>query len=87
LEIWCWRRLAEIVGNYHTKNYVLYRVKKKDNILNTIKENGPNGFVTSCAGTSFKDTLLKEKWKGIEDKEEDVSSYWMTLGKRENTGS
>jgi hypothetical protein len=61
LEIRCGRRVEEIVGNYSVKNYVLYRVKKKDNILNTIKEKEPNGFVTSCAGTAFKDTLLKEK--------------------------
>jgi hypothetical protein len=32
-------------------------------------------------------TLLKEKEKGREDKEKDVSRYWMTLGKRENTGN
>jgi len=27
---------------------------------------------------------LKEGWKGCEDEEKDVSSYWMTAGKREN---
>jgi hypothetical protein len=28
--------------------------------------------------------LLKEIWTGREDEEEDVSSYWMTLRKRED---
>jgi len=40
LEMYCWRRLEEIVGNYRVKNYVLYRLKRKDNILNTIKRRG-----------------------------------------------
>jgi len=29
---------------------------------------------------------LKERWKGREDEEEDVNSYWMTLRKIEYTG-
>jgi hypothetical protein len=29
---------------------------------------------------------LKEKYKGREDEEEDVISYWMILRKREDTG-
>jgi len=28
---------------------------------------------------------LKENWKGTEDVDDDVSSYWMTLMKREDT--
>jgi hypothetical protein len=44
------------------------------------------GLVTSCVGTAFENTLLKEKSKGREDEEEGVSSYWMTLRKREGTG-
>jgi len=41
--------------------------------------------VTSCIGTAFYNTLLKEnyregkKWR--EDEDEDVSSCWMTLKK------
>jgi hypothetical protein len=37
LEMYCWRRLEEIVGTYRVKNYVLCRVKKTDSILNTTK--------------------------------------------------
>jgi len=36
--MYCWRRLEEIVKTNLVKNYVLYRIKKKDNILNTIKK-------------------------------------------------
>jgi hypothetical protein len=31
--------------------------------------------------------LLKERLKGLEYEEEEVSSYWMTLRKREDTGN
>jgi len=48
--------------------------RRKDNLL-----------VTSCVGSAFYDTLLKERLKGIEDNKEDVSSYWMTLKKRKDT--
>jgi hypothetical protein len=30
--------------------------------------------------------LLKERYKGREDEEQDVSGIWMTLRKREDTG-
>jgi len=30
---------------------------------------------------------LKKKWKEWEDKEEDISSYWLSLRKGEDTGS
>jgi hypothetical protein len=33
-----------------------------------------------------KDTNLKKRYKGREDEEEDVRSYWMALWKREDTG-
>jgi hypothetical protein len=31
--------------------------------------------------------LLKERYKGQEEEEEDVNSKWMTLRKREDTGT
>jgi hypothetical protein len=31
--------------------------------------------------------LLKERWKGREDEEEDVRGYWMNVTKREGTGN
>jgi len=41
--------------------------------------------VTTCVERDFLNTLVKERCKGTEDEEEDVSSYWMILGK-EDTG-
>jgi hypothetical protein len=35
--------------------------------------------VTCCEGTGFRNTLLKEWYKGRKDLKEDISSYWMTL--------
>jgi hypothetical protein len=42
--------------------------------------------VIFCLGTAFEDRLFQEIWKGWEDQEEDVSSYWVTLRKTEDTG-
>jgi hypothetical protein len=30
---------------------------------------------------------LKEIWRGLEDEEEDVRSYWMTFRKRKDAGN
>jgi hypothetical protein len=58
-----------------------YMVKKERNILCAVKQKA--ALVTSCVGTAFYNTLLKERWKkrhkGREDKEEDVSSSWIRL--------
>jgi hypothetical protein len=40
-----------------------------------------NGLLTSCVITAFYNTLLKERYRGREEEEEEVSSYWMTLRK------
>ena len=41
--------------------------------------------VTSYVGTAFYSTLLEERWKGRDDQEENVSSYWIILRKRYDT--
>jgi hypothetical protein len=61
------------------KEKVLHRVKKERNILHTIKKAGLCGFVGVV--TAFYETLLKERYKGRTDEEEDVTSCWMTLRK------
>jgi len=58
---------------------VLHRVKKERNILRTIKKAGLYGFAGVV--TAFYETLLKERYKGRTDEEEDVSSCWVTLRK------
>jgi hypothetical protein len=42
---------------------------------------------TSCVGNTFYNTVLKERYKGQTDEEEDMSSYWMALREQEDTGS
>jgi len=46
------------------RNEVPHRVKENRNILDTIKKKGRlTGLVTSCVGTAFWNTLLKEEQK------------------------
>jgi hypothetical protein len=44
--------------------------------------------VVSCAKTPFKNVLLKGSWREVTGREEeDISIYWITLRKREDTGN
>ena len=64
---------------------MLQRVKKKSNILHTTNEGRSTVLVAACVVIK----LLKhvtEKIERREDDEEDVSSNWKNLTKRENTG-
>jgi hypothetical protein len=56
------------------------------NILYNYNEGSINLLVRLYVGTAFYNILLKEKWEGREDEEEEVSSYRMTLRKRKCTG-
>jgi hypothetical protein len=64
----------------------LQRVKQEINILQTIKE----GRLTGLVIISVRNCILKyaneSKTEGRKNEEEDVSRYWMTLRKGENTG-
>jgi hypothetical protein len=42
--------------------------------------------VTSCVGHAFENTLLKERFKGHKDLEEEVSSCRIVLRKKQDTG-
>jgi hypothetical protein len=82
-EMWCWRRMDKISWTDRLRNEVLYRVKEERNILHTIIKRKAN-----CIGHNLhRNCLLKHVIEGKEDEEEDVSSYWMTLMKREDTGN
>jgi len=37
LEMWCWRKMEEILWNNRVKSEVLHRVEEERNILKTIK--------------------------------------------------
>jgi hypothetical protein len=43
--------------------------------------------VTSYVATAYYNTLLKKGYKGREDKEEDISSYWIAVNKWEGAGT
>lgn len=87
LETYCWRRLEEIVGAYRVKNYVLYRVKKKDNLLNTIKRRRGKCICHILCTNCHLRHIIKGQIEGTRRQGKRRMSYWMTLGKRENTGS
>lgn len=69
----------------HVKNEeVLHKVDEERNILHAKKEEGR---LTEVVGAAFQNMLLKERKKWREIEEEDVSSYWMTLRKRQIIGT
>jgi hypothetical protein len=73
------------------KNEVLPRVKDERNIVHRIKRRKANwiGHILrrNCLLKHNIKGRYKEICKGREYEGEDVSSYWMTLGKREDTGN
>ena len=88
-EMWCWRGV-EIIWTNHMRNEVLQRVKEERNILQTIKWRKSNWighiFCRNCLLNHIIAGKMEEGWVWREDKEEDVSSYCMTLRKPEDTG-
>jgi hypothetical protein len=90
-EMWCWRRM-EISWTEHVRNEeVLHTVKKDRNILHTIKIIKANwiGHILrrNCLLKHVIEGKLEVRIEMMEDEEEDVSSYWMALRKREDTGN
>jgi hypothetical protein len=87
IEMWCWRRMEEIIWTDRVKSEeVLPEANEKRNVLHTIKRRSLTGLVTSCVGKIFYKTLLKEIWKRREDEEEDISSCLTTLRRSLDTG-
>jgi hypothetical protein len=86
-EMWCWRRL-EIIWTDRVRNEeVLHRVKEERNILHTIKRRKANWIGHILRRNCLLKHVIDERQKGRDNEEEGVSSYWMTLRKREYTGS
>jgi hypothetical protein len=61
---------------------VLHRVKDDGNILLNKKERRLTEFIISCLRPAIQNTI-----KGREYEEENVSSYWLILRKREDAGN
>ena len=71
------------------RNYVSHRVKEERNILKTVKRRKANCIGHIMRRNCLIRQVIEGKIQGREgvnkDDEEDVSSYWMTLRKREDT--
>jgi hypothetical protein len=91
-EMWCLRRMEKISWTDRVRNEeVLHRVKEQRNIVHTIKRRKANWIGHILRRNCLLKHVIEGKLEGRiemrEDEEEDVSSYWMTLRKREDTGN
>jgi hypothetical protein len=88
--MWCWRRMEKISWTDRVRNgELLYRVMEERNIIHTVKRRKANriGYILRT------NRVLKNVTEGIigggvemtRKRGEDVSSYWMTLRKQEDT--
>jgi hypothetical protein len=66
---------------------VLYRVKEERNIVHTIKRRKANWIGHIVRRNCLLKHVIEGKLEGREDEGEDVSSYWMTLRKGDDTGN
>jgi len=82
-EMWCWWRMEKISRTDRVRNEEgLQRVKEEKNILPSINKKKDNWICHILRMNCLLKHVVEgkpegEKWRG--DKEEDVSSYWMTL--------
>jgi len=77
--------MAKISWTDHVRSEeVLQRVMEERNILQTIKRRKAN-WIGHFLRRNCRLKHVIELYKGQEDDEEDVSSYWMTLQKRGDT--
>jgi len=74
-EMCCWRRVEQTSWTKHVKNDIFQRIKEERTSCIQQNDGRLTGMVTFCTGTAFWNTLFKERYKGREDEEEDVSSY------------
>jgi len=81
--MWCWRMQNIKWTDYVTNEAVSQRVQGEWNILQTIKRMKADWIGHILSRTALYNMLLKERHKGQEDEEEDMSSYWRTLRKVE----
>jgi hypothetical protein len=73
------------------RNEILHRVKEEKNILHTIKRWKANwiGHILrrNCLLKHVTEGKIEGRTEETEREEENVSSYWMNLRKREDTGN
>jgi hypothetical protein len=66
---------------------VLQRIEEESNILHTLKRRRGNWIDHILRRDCLLKRVLEGKVEVKRDEEEDVSSYWMALRKREGNGS
>jgi len=66
---------------------VLHRVAKERNIRHTIKRRKVKRLGNILHRNCLLKQVIEEKKGRTDDEEEDVSSYWITLRKRKETGN
>jgi hypothetical protein len=78
-EMWCWRRI-KISRTDRVRNVDVLHIVKDRNILHTMKRREADwiGHVLRIKG------IIEARRKWQKDNEEDVSSYWMAVRKRED---
>jgi hypothetical protein len=88
-ETWYWRRMKKIRWIDRVRNEVLHRVKEDRNILHTIKRRKANWIGHILRRNCLLKQVIEGKLEGRIEmtgrRRKDVSSYWMTLRKREDT--
>jgi hypothetical protein len=91
LEIRCWGRMQNISWTDNVGNEEVLQTIKEGNILQTAKRRKVNWYGHILHRNCLLKHIIEGKIEGrievMEDQEEGVRSYWMTLRKREDTGN
>jgi hypothetical protein len=87
-ETWCWRRMEKISWTDRVRNEkALHRVKEERNILHKVNVRKANWIGHMLRRNCLVKHVIEgrtEREIEVTGREEDVSSYWMTLRKRED---
>ena len=84
-EVWWWRRMAKISWTDHVRNVEVLqrRVKEENNIVRKIKRRKANWIGDVLRRNRSLKHVIEGKMEGMWRRGKDVSSYWITAGKRE----
>jgi len=78
-EMWCWKRMEKISWTDHVRN-------EQRNILHEIRKRKANWIGHTLRRNCLLKQVIEGKIKGeMEDEEEDIRGYWMTLKTGEET--
>jgi hypothetical protein len=87
-EMWCWRRMEKISWTDRVRNEeVLHRVKEERNIVHTIKRRKANWIGHILSRNCLLKLVIDGKLEGKRRRGRRGNSCWMTLRKREDTGT